>query len=265
MKYIYYKVDGTHEVIQREEMLSLSELQELCGDTIDIVNFENCTLCLDDDGIANGLGENPFYSPKHQTAYYGNILEGKEVFNEEKGGYDFVGYDDHEQVEIKRKKEWGDIFIKKGTKFTVFWIGDSLPATAEAKLVAAGYLNDDGKPVFKMLRGRKTFTLRADPKELMVFEGHNLPFISDSDMKSVSGSKTVRMNALFNLGGCSKEIIADWVLNRQLNPFFCLRDRVLYIAPDFSEELMFLDVFPSCALVEDMQRAELKKRGHNVI
>ena len=87
MKYNYYKVDGTKEIIESPAPLELTELQELVGGYIEAVHLKNGnTLFINEEGFLHNLPENPHFTEadvfvdlSHSGGrLLGNVIEGRE-------------------------------------------------------------------------------------------------------------------------------------------------------------------------------------------
>ena len=97
MKYIYYKTDGTHELIESEAPLSLKRLQALVGGSIEFTHQEpdSTVLCCNEEGLMNEMPENPFFVYINQGVegfMRGNIIQGLD--RETPDDMQFIGFDD---------------------------------------------------------------------------------------------------------------------------------------------------------------------------
>jgi len=119
--------------------------------------------------------------------------------------------------------------LKINGEYTTFEISEFMAHTVQRKIVIKGKL--EGKFVFAEKGKRKQYYLRCG-KEIAIFEGHNLPFIADSETGSFSG------NAMINLIG-DVETIKDYFDNKQLNPEFGEKDRVIAIERNDNKEMYY--------------------------
>ncbi len=120
--------------------------------------------------------------------------------------------------------------LKVDQKYTVFKIG-GMAATGRLSIKIKKYVN--GRPVFaskgEKAMGRKQFFLTVD-HETLLFEGWDLPFKANTEYRSFT------MNAMMNLVG-DKEVIKDYIENKNLNPDFTRKDFILiWDAENYSTE-----------------------------
>lgn len=85
-QYKYYKTDGSTEVIKRNKLLSLEEMQELVGGYIEQLALKNGNVIMvNEEGFLKALPNNPHFtqddvyaSLEHTGGYLlGNIIEGR--------------------------------------------------------------------------------------------------------------------------------------------------------------------------------------------
>jgi len=267
MKYILYKVDGTHEVLERETKIEYEELSKLVGGMVESSesfedNEAHHTIFLNENGISEGLKPNPFFTPMYQENFLGDIVEG---IVDENG--DFVGDD---LVVIREVKKISPLLFEKDRIFHIIAIGGFIANTTRGIVKSTGQTSD-GKPIFKEAKkgARKLFTLRnLTDKDVMIFENET-EFTIDGEVKQNAGNgmtcSTIRGNALFNLHG-DIDRIREFVKKSNINPFFTAYDRINHIGADNeTETLVFMDRFASCQMVADRQQGQLKREGHNNI
>ena len=255
MKYLYYKTDGTHEILHRDSKLEYEELRNLVGGNIEFAqDKDGSEYCINEEGILNNLPPNPFITPMYQEAYHGNIVHG---MTDEDG--EFVGFEDVLANDYLRSvKTINPDLCVVGKVFTIIAISE-MGLTLARAIKSVGSVN--GKPAFKdFAKGsRRTYHLRnIKDKDTLIFEGSELPFVPDTQK-----GNTMRMNGLINLYGDIKTI-REWVLEKNLNPFFTAHDRVVQVDEAGIETLVFMDRFASCQLVAKMQTAQHEREGRNV-
>lgn len=267
MKYVLYKTDGTHEIIERSKPLEYNEESRLVGGRIEFSeNFEGnkgSSLLCNEEGMVNNLKPNPFFTPLYQEHFYGDIVEGK---MDDEG--EFVGFSDDE-LEIRTPKAISKKLFEKDKVFTFIGIGDFMAQTTKLQLKSTGD-EYQGLPVFKDAKkgARKKFTIRkVTNTETLIFEG-NTPFGTDADIVTVDEatgftSRSFRGNALINLSG-DPDTIRTWVKEKNLNPFFTAYDRINHVAQNGKETLLFLNRFASCKMVADRQQQQLRELGADV-
>jgi hypothetical protein len=277
MKYAIYHTNGTAEIIDtgtaKVEYLELSKaLSKFYNDDGEpeydthstmIESYrttDNAYVYINEEGrLVSHFKPNPFYPEdlRGDVIEYGGIDEHGDMLTLP---------DDYKLREIAKLP---DFLFEKGHKVSLIYIGQSLPATVHSKLITAGErCLKTGKPAFKEILGRKLFTLNLRNSDFMLFKGHDLPFCVDGELqpdKSDSGfiTRTVRMNALYNLGGATPETIKDYVLNKQLNPFWIGLDRIHFVNGE-DEQLLFPHVAPSCAMVASKQDKQLNIERHHI-
>lgn len=263
MKYILYKASGEYEILVREKPLEYKELSALVGGMIEFapVDEGEPEMCMNEEGMYT-LKPNPFIKPKYQEAYFGDIIVGEKT---DKDG-DFVGWDDSVDVEamVKKPAQIHPALFEKGKRFTIVYVGDSMPMTGLSTLVATGERMNGGDPVFKEDKkgARKKFGLRVlKNKDTLIFEG-DVPFSNNIKGDTSGGMTCTRMimNGLINLAG-DIDVIRDYVENKNINPWFTMYDRVIHQAPNEVEMLVFPNRFASCNRVAEMQEAMLKRQG----
>jgi len=260
--YAIYRADGSCEIQHTTAPIKLELLQKLVGGNIEAYRTsDGADVYINEEGRLEDLPSNPFYAEDLR----GTVIEC--------GGVDTKGDDKglSEDYVLRNKTELPEFLFKKGEKVTIFYVGSSMPMTAQMEIKMQGYSGDYGRqagmPVFRRKNKRKDAVWSCYKNELMIFKGWELPFSSDVNMKGVpSGngftSNKMRMNALFNLGGMPKEELAEYIETHQSNPFFMQKDRINFVdnVAD-TEELLFVHEPASCQLVADMQ---MKQTGDNV-
>jgi len=195
------------------------------------------------------LPRNPFFAEDLR----GDVIEIGEEVNE--AGENLGLPDDYVLRSAPKLPEF-----KKGDKVTMFFISDSMPMTVTCRWVATGQ-TFNGQPYFKETsRSRKEFTMRKEKmNEALIFAGHDLPFTTDAEAPAKSDNgftvRQFRMNALFNFAG-DPDTIRDYILNKNLNPFFMSLDRINHVDGE-KETLLFPHVNPSCRMVAEKQAKQL--------
>jgi len=201
----------------------------------------------------------------HQENYHGNIVQG---YTNEQG--EFMGFEDEIKY-LHEVKKINPLLFQEGKIFTIIQISEWMAHTTKGivKSVGKAYGTKGDKPAFKENKkgARKTFLLRnLEDKDVLIFEGSELPFKLDGEVKNQDGvftSSTIRGNALFNFHG-DPNTIREWVKTKNLNPFFTAYDRVNHVDEKGKETLLFMDRFASCKLVADRQEKQLKEQGYGV-
>ena len=252
MKYLYYKTDGTRDILETTEPFTLEKLQELVGGNIEGAPIEDdgVRLFVNEDGLAKMLPRNPFFKPFGVPYYVGNIVMGKEKLTE--SGVEFVGFDDVEEVAKHDRKLIGydQSIFQAGKIFTAISIGDFKAETTRHELKSTGELFKN-VPTFRAnVRGAKDKFIykKLDDPDTLVFEGNELPFKTDSEIAPTKEfvDLTIRGNAMINLAG-NPDVIRDWVMHKNLNPFFFGFDRINHI--DGAKETL---LFPNSPTISRM-------------
>ena len=128
--------------------------------------------------------------------------------------------------------------FKKGRKFATVGVNGFINTTYINVLRATGAFID-GKPVFKENKkgAISTFILsdfESDNMLLFDVTREALPF-------EIQGVKEVSMdNGLVNILG-DKDIIKEWVMTKNINPFFCAFQKINHISYKRQEALLFPD------------------------
>lgn len=273
MKYIYYKTDGTSEIIESVDPLKLEKLQELVGGDIEFAPEEpdGSYYCVNEEGLLNHLPENQFARYRNQSVkggFRGNVIHGKMECTKTDDGDEFVGFSDDEVEKFMRTKlEINKKLFEKDKVFTFIGIGSFMAQTTRTELKSLGF-EHGGRPAFKDNKkgARKKFTVDTVKDDLLIFEGTDLPFIVDGEQVSESSngftSRVIRGNALINLIGKPEEII-EYVKNKNLNPFFDAYDRINLVGKGDIETLLFPDLPPSCRMVADRQQRQRERAIKN--
>lgn len=137
-------------------------------------------------------------------------------------------------------------------KLTVFSIG-AMAMTGKTELTIASLLPSPTQTgsrgeslrvgTYKPRGKRKEFYLDIKSDSL-VFEGWDLPIISDFEVPRAGGSKSFCGNACLNLGAPSVDVLRDYIDNRNLNDQFSGHGVVLYVAVDSQPTDDGLIVYP---------------------
>ena len=152
-----------------------------------------------------------------------------------------------------------DLF-KVGEKYTIFVI-NSMAICSKDQIHVRG-IDAEGNPIFTRGTGRKRFMLKLwsrsyqsaplKPFDGAVFKGWDIPITCDSDL--YRSGRIMRGNACFNFVGESKEIVAKFIIQNQLNPWFEIW-RSLYVGNmmdiDVEEKVIFPDLYPGSHAVID--------------
>ena len=151
--------------------------------------------------------------------------------------------------------------FEKGLKFTVFSISSCLAMTTEAKIKTRGMKSQSGLPAVSYDKGRKMFsmpTMKND--DCLIFEGWDLPICSDGEMKptrkegSAFESIVTRGNACLNLHAESKEVLKDYIENKNINPFFDSKELVVFSSKDGKEEVLYPELCSNHAVINDIKK-----------
>ena len=263
MRYAIYRTNGTCDLVEGE--LGYKELSYLVsrrdhrdGHIFDkeaqmiehYVSVDGADLYINEEGRLIDLPKNPFW---------GEDLRGDVI---EVGGHDSEGeiVSLPEDYVLRRFATLPDSMFVAKNKFTIFFIADSFPITCKMEMVTTGEKSSTGKPIFILKGKRKKVVWSFDLQDIIIFEGHDVPFTTDSEMKTNMSKigHTIRMNCLYNFGGCSREEMRRFILEKQVNPFWISLDRVCYIDEQDGEELLFPHAPPSSQRIADMQSKQLK-------
>jgi hypothetical protein len=268
MIYLYYKTDGSVERIESEKPLEYARLSELVGEggMIEFAPEEDdgsVPMC-NEEGLLLMLPRNPFFAPKHQPFYVGNILLGKNVMSDD--GIEFHGFDESEVEKFVRKPiGYDQSLFKKDKVFTIIAIGDFMAQTTRSSVKSTGEMYK-GTPVFKKNEkgARSKFTLRnLESPETLLFEGVDLPFKIDGEVTVNQNngftSTLVRGNALINLVGDADEI-KKYIETKNLNPFFNAFDRINHCEGQEKETLLYTEAPTDSRMVLDKRQAQLKRK-----
>lgn len=264
MKYLLYKTDGSVDVIQTYNKMELPELQKMVGGNIEFApsdKEDGSTLMCNEDGLGEMLPMNPFFKPKHQLFYVGNILMGKEVKSyDSEGKYDgieFVGFDDDEAEKYMRTPlSYSKEMFAKNKVYTIISIGEAFGNTTCSRIKCTGDFTSSDQPIFKRNEkgSRQKFTLRnLTSNEALLFEGATLPFKVDGETGNV-----IRMNALINLSGNPEEI-KNFIETKNVNKFFNAFDRINLCEGD--KEILLYPESPTFSKMVEDRRANQKNNG----
>lgn len=250
MKYAIYKTNGEAYFYEsKKKYIEYEEIRDLVGGSIEFYRTQHGEqIYCNEEGRLIGLQKNPFYFED----IVGDTVEvgGTDAEGESLGVSD--EYVLRTPVSLPKELFVGD------KKFTLFYISDTWGATVSVEIKTRGYASaTNGKPVFTVKGKRKTVTWAVDLAGLMIFEGWDLPLKNANDIQREKSTHVITMNAMYNLGGMSKEEMSEFILNKQLNPFFILHDHILYVDND-KEELLFPYASPTSQRIADMQSAQLK-------
>lgn len=267
MIYLYYKTNGEMEKIESEKPLEYARLSELVGEggMIEFAPEEedsSVPMC-NKEGLCLMLPRNPFFAPKHQPFYFGNILLGKNVYGKE--GTEFHGFSEDEVEKYVRKPiGYNQELFKKDRVFTIISIGDFMGETTRASVKSTGEMYK-GTPAFKENKkgARSKFTIRnLESQETLFFEGVDLPFKIDSEITTEANngftSTTMRCNALINLVG-EADTIKRYIKNKNLNPFFKAYDRI-NLCEGEKETLLYTDSITDSRMVMEKREAQAKRK-----
>lgn len=250
MKYILFKIDGSHELIESEKALEYEACKDLVGGDIEFITEMNngSVLAINKDAFVEMQPRNPFFKPETRDYFSGNVLLGKIADN------NFCGFDDEEVKEhIIDPIGYEQVSFKKNKVYTIISIGDSVSHTTRSVIRATG----------EMYRGSPTFTdnfkgatvkfvvPNLDSGEALLFEGAELPFTIDGE---ASEDSKPRINGLINLCG-DKEVINEYVIKHNKNPFFNAYDRVNVIDGDV-ETLLYPTAHTHSKVILDRRVAQ---------
>ena len=121
--------------------------------------------------------------------------------------------------------------LKIGGKYTTFEISEFMAHTIQRQIVIKDQI--DGKYTFSEKGKRKQYYLKVE-KDIAFFEGHELPFMADSETGSFVG------HARINLIG-DAATIKDYFDNKQLNLAFDSKEKVIAIKRSDSKEAYYPD------------------------
>ena len=258
MKYALYNSNGTSEIIESALPIGLAKLQELVvGDIEAYTTTQGVHVYINEEGRLNDLPSNPFFPED---------LRGNVVVT---GGTDDEGNDKGlpEDYVLRTLASLPTQLFEDGRKFTIIWISDNWGATVVGEIKTCGRSSSiQENPLFKVRGKRTPSRWRAKNSEIMIFEGWDLPFKEGSLMPRKSGGTTIRMNAMYNLGGMPKEELAKFIEDKQINPYFMLKDHINFIHEDGeTEELLFPYSPPTNQRIADMQGAQLKDGKFRIV
>lgn len=251
-KYAIYRTDGTFEILKTKK-LTLEQLQKIVDGNIEAyTTVDGDYIYLNEEGRLQNLPRNPFYAEDLR----GNVIvtAGLDEEGEDKGL--------PEDYKLRELAQLPKQLFEKDKKFTIFWIADSMPMTVKSEIKTCGYKGDSNKPIFKV-RGKRTASLwRTNNSELMIFEDWDIPLKVDSEIQRKAthgfGSTTMRMNAMYNLGGMKYEEMREYIKENQINPFFILYDHINYINGKNEDSLLYPEAPATNQRIADMQSKQLK-------
>lgn len=271
MIYFIYRTSGQLEKIEREEKYSLEEMQAIVGGSIEFVDMpDGSSLVVNEDGIGLRLPRNNFVTPPHQEFLLGDIIHG--VMVEESGGNEFHGFEKTYELQNKYPytlKTINPALFEEGRRFSIIYTSEMLATTVRMEVVATGD-SSSGRPVFKDQKkgSRKLFVCpKINDAGTLIFENISksitTPFCTDMEYTRSNGNKRFSGNAMLNFMGKPEEI-KEWVLTKNLNPFFNAFDRVLHLEEqpgedDDLETLLFPDA-PAQSIMTAEKQAEQRKR-----
>jgi hypothetical protein len=228
MKYILFKIDGSHEIVKSVTPLEYDAIVGLVGGEFEFVTEmqeKDVVLVVNKDTFADMQPRNPFFKPETRDFFSGNVLLGKMVEGK------FCGFEDDEVTNhIKEPIGYEQTMFKKNRVYTIISIGDSVAHTTRGVIRATGFMYH-GSPTFT--DNYKGANIRyvvpnIDSNEALLFEGTDLPFTIDGEIDEDSKA---RINGLINLSG-DKEVINEYIIKHNKNPFFSAYDRINIIDGD---------------------------------
>ena len=129
--------------------------------------------------------------------------------------------------------------FKEGAKLTMFTIG-CIASTNKAEIVLTQKIGD--RWAFKMAGKRKEYYLKMDSDNL-IFIGHNLPIIADSEIVRYNGNKMFAGNACINVGGRNGESLKEikkFIIDNLQNPVTDeVLGKIIFHTEEGKETVMF--------------------------
>ena len=249
MKYALYKTNGTAEFIETAFAIDYEILSKAVGGNIEYYNTQHGEkVYINEEGRLKGLAKNPFYYEDLR----GDVVE---VGDTDEFG-NTLGLPEDYQLRSAPKSPY-----KKGGKYTLFFVGDNMPMTGKYEFTV-DYDEQLNNPAIKLRGKRKLVRTRTPISESMIFEGWDLPIKTDSEVvfqrNGMITSGVLRMNALFNLAGMPIDELRSFIDEKQINPFFILKDHVNYVAMDGTESLMYPHLPATSSHVASLQSKQLQ-------
>jgi len=153
--------------------------------------------------------------------------------------------------------------IKIGNKLTIFEIG-FIASTVKREIEITRKMNE--RLVFRIKGKRKEFYL-PDLTKCLVFVGHNLPIISDSEIERSSGNVVFAGNACINVGsrdGGAIDIIKQFILDNALSPSNEILSKIVFVDRDDSETIIFPELYKGGhAVVDRILSKQDERRNQN--
>jgi|GEM_PF-2237032 len=113
-----------------------------------------------------------------------------------------------------------EIQFESNEKYTWIGVSDFMATTFKREIIIM-HSNDAGRWIFKHKGKRKEYFFPKDTKDMLIFKGHNLPFIVDSETDRFFGN--AKLNFVTDDPLKLKAHIKEYCINPDLATFSSIR------------------------------------------